>query len=160
MKKLYELYIGRMKALAYRYARTTFDVDDIIQEGFIRIFQNIHSFSNQGSFEGWCKRIVINTAINHYRKFIKTESEIDYNSVDEGDMAAVEIADRLEVDELHALINKLPEKYRLIIHLFAIDGYSHKEISEMLQVEESTSSSQYSRAKKMLIQLIHNHSKQ
>jgi RNA polymerase sigma factor (sigma-70 family) len=158
MEKLYKLYIGRMKGLAYRYARTTFDLDDIIQEGFIRIFQNINSFNNQGSFEGWCKRIIINTAINYYKKFIKTDAEVHYDFVDEGELEAVEIADHLEVDELHALINQLPEKYRLIINLFAIDGYSHKEIAQMMHMEESTSSSQYSRAKKHLITLIHQNS--
>ena len=154
MEKLFSIYNRKLKGLAYRYARNTSDQDDILQEGFIKIFLNIKTFNFEGSFEGWCKRIVINTAINHYKKFLKYNVEVNYEMVNESEMNAVALADNLDTDELIFLINKLPDKYRLIIQLFAIDGYSHKEIAQMLKIEESSSSSQYSRAKKMLVSLI------
>jgi RNA polymerase sigma factor (sigma-70 family) len=154
MERLYNLHNKKLRGLVYRYSRTNFDMDDILQEGFIRIFKNIHSFNYAGSFEGWLKRIMINTAINYYKKYIKIQSEVNFENINEKDLDAIEIADNLSVEELQALIGKMPDGYRYILNLYAIDGYSHKEIGEMLNIGENTSSSQYFRAKKHLMRLI------
>lgn len=154
MEQLYHLYIKKMKGLISRYARTTFDIEDILQEGFIKVFRNIDSYEGLGSFEGWVKRVMINTAINYYKKNLKMEAEVNMDFVTETEMEVVNIADNLSVEELHRLINLLPEAYRFVLNMYAIDGYSHKEIAEMLDIEENSSSSRYSRAKKYLSQLI------
>jgi RNA polymerase sigma factor (sigma-70 family) len=154
MEYLYNLYHKRLRGVVYRYSRTNFDIDDILQEGFIRIFKNIHSFNYSGSFEGWIRRIIINTAINYSKKYIKIQYEVNFENVNEKDLDAIEIADNLSVQELHALISKMPDGYRHILNLYAIDGYSHKEIGELLSIGENSSSSQYFRAKKYLMRLI------
>jgi RNA polymerase sigma factor (sigma-70 family) len=154
MERLYNLYHKKLRGLVYRYARTNFDMDDILQEGFIRIFKNIHSFNYAGSFEGWLKRIMVNTAINYYKKYIKIQSEVNFENINEKELNSIDIADNLSVQELQALISKMPDGYRYILNLYAIDGYSHKEIGEMLSIGENTSSSQYFRAKKYLMRLI------
>jgi RNA polymerase sigma factor (sigma-70 family) len=154
MERLYNLYHKRLRGMVYRYSRTNFDIDDILQEGFIRIFKHIHSFNYSGSFEGWIKRIIINTAINYSKKHIKIQSEVNFESINEKDLDAIEIADNLSVQELQALISKMPDGYRYILNLYAIDGYTHKEIGEMLSIGENSSSSQYFRAKKYLMRLI------
>ena len=154
MEVLYNHYVRRMKAWVYRYARTTSDIDDILQEGFVKIFRNIHTFKNIGSFEGWLKRIMINSAINFYRKNINFYKEVNWEHVNETDVEATEIADNLCVEEIQELINKMPEGYKFVFNMYAIEGFSHKEIAEMLSIQEATSHSQYSRSKKYLINLI------
>jgi RNA polymerase sigma factor (sigma-70 family) len=152
--RLYHLYVRKMRGLVFRYARTTFDIEDILQEGFIRVFDNISAYSGSGSFEGWVRRIMINSAINYYKKNLRLDAEVNFDAVGEPELDAVEIADNLSVEELYRLIGRLPEGYRIVLNLYAIDGYTHKEIAEMLNIEENSASSRYSRAKKYLSQLI------
>ncbi len=147
--KLYNLYSSRMYGVCLRYAGSTDEAQDILQEGFIRVFQHLRSFKGKGSFEGWIKRIMVNTAIEKYREriyhlSIDSISENDHHFTDN---FAVEL---LEVNDVLALIQELPDQYRLVFNLFALEGYSHKEIGEMLSISESTSRSNLARARSLL----------
>lgn len=139
-----------------RYSRTTFEAEDILQDSYIKIFQNIDSYNLEFSFEGWIKKIVQNTAINNYRKNIKFNSHISLEN-DDGVLENNELADVFEqfnTNELLKLINELPEGYRLAINMFCIDGYSHQEIAEMLGISIGTSKSQVHKAKQFLKNII------
>jgi RNA polymerase sigma-70 factor (ECF subfamily) len=150
-KYLFDKYAGLFFAISIRYADNYDDAQDILQEGFIKIFLNIDKFSGKGSFEGWMKRIIINNAINHYHKEIKHRYHDDIS-----ESFNIESDDKFynekdfTYDELIKIINDLPAGYRTIFNLYAIEGYKHKEIAKMLDISESTSKSQYHRAKKIL----------
>jgi len=149
---LYKKYYRILYGIALRYCRTTFEAEDILQEAFIKIFNNIQSYNNQGSFEGWIKRIVQYTAINHYRSNLKFNQNSDFANeeydIQDGSFDA--LFDALETKEIIILLNKMPEGYRMIINLYCIDGYTHKEISEILNISVGTSKSQLFKAKDYL----------
>lgn len=149
---LYKKYYRILYGIALRYSRTTFEAEDILQESFIKIFKNIQSFNMQGSFEGWIKRIVQNTAINHYRANIKfsLNSDITDGEYELNDGSFDSLFEAIETKEIIKLLNKMPEGYRLIINLYCIDGYSHKEIAEILNINIGTSKSQLFKAKDYL----------
>ena len=133
-----------------RYAHTSDEAEDILQESFVKILKQIVKFEKKGSFEGWMKRVVVNTAITNYRKNIKryNQGELDdYNS----QFHSTSMYDSdFTHEELLNIIKKLPEGYRVIFNLYAIEGYKHKEIAELLGIDVATSKSQYSRAKKSI----------
>ncbi|HEX8549773.1 MAG TPA: RNA polymerase sigma factor [Cytophagaceae bacterium] len=147
---LYRYYAPKMKSLCIRYARSGFEAEDIFQEAFIKVFRNLKHFSFQGSFDGWIRRIVVNTAIDHYNKNLDFNSHANFETVHESSIDFVEIADQLGVDELKEVINKLPDGYKLIFNLYAVDGYAHKEIADMLKISEGTSKSQLAKARKYI----------
>jgi len=151
-KLLYDKYSPILMGICMRYAHTTDEAEDILQEGFVKILKQINKFEQKGSFEGWMKRIVINTAITNYRKNLKryNHSELDdYNS--QFHSTSMYDADFTH-EELLNIIKKLPEGYRVIFNLYAIEGYKHKEIAELLNIDVATSKSQYSRAKRSIRQ--------
>lgn len=151
-KILYETYAGRMLAICKRYVKTTQDAEDVLQEGFLKIFNQIHLFRNDGSFEGWMKRIFVGLSIDHFRKNLKTDS---FNSIDSIDIEMKEdIFAQISAKELIDTISDLPDGYRIVFNLFAIEGFSHQEIAEKLGISEGTSKSQFSRAKAKLIVLL------
>jgi RNA polymerase sigma factor (sigma-70 family) len=154
MQVVYDQYVPKMRGVCFRYARTVFEVDDILQEAFVRVFLKIASYKFQGSFEGWIRRIVINTAINYFKSNSNTFKQTQLDEISDELIAKVEIVDNQTVEYLYDLINKLPAGYKFIFNMYAIDGYSHKEIAEMLKITESTSRSQYTRAKKQLILML------
>lgn len=158
---LYKKYYRVLYGISLRYSRTTFEAEDIIQEAFIKIFKNIQSFNYQGSFEGWIKRIVQHTAINHYRSNLKFYQNSEYGeqeySIEDGSFDS--LFDVFETKEIIKLLNQLPEGYRMVINLFCIDGYSHKEIAELLNISVGTSKSQLFKAKDYLKQTIETHYK-
>lgn len=132
-----------------RYARSRQEAEDILQEGFIRIFDNIKKFSFNGSFEGWVRRIMINCALRNFRKSSYQREQIGIG--DEMDMHEdATVYDKLSENELLALINQLPEGYKMVFNLYAIEGFSHKEIADMLEINEGTSRSQLNKARKFL----------
>lgn len=149
---LYRKYYRVLYGIALRYCRTTFEAEDILQEAFIKIFKNIHSYNMQGSFEGWIKRIVQNTAINHYRNNLKfnLNSDITNEEYELNDESFDSLFNALETKEIIKLLNEMPEGYRMIINLYCIDGYSHKEIAELLKISIGTSKSQLFKAKDYL----------
>ena len=146
---LYARYSRRMYAVCLRYARHELEAQDLMQEGFIRVFEKLSSFRMQGSLEGWVRRIMVHTSINHYRKKAFQNEKFGLEHLPEGQVDSLAV-DRLGERELMALIATLPDGYRHVFNLYAIEGYDHKEIAEMLGCGESTSRSQLSKARKYL----------
>lgn len=147
-EQLYRLFSKKLFSVCLKYSRNYEEAQDNLQEGFLLIFEKINQFSFKGSFEGWIKRIVINYILQQYRK------ETFLNIVDEN-FADNEVEVELEDDEISfdyllRIIQELPDRYRLVFNLFAIDGYSHQEISEMLKISIGTSKSNLSRARLIL----------
>lgn len=148
-RELYNRYAPKMLSVCYRYAHGREDAEDMLQEGFIRVFVQIGSFRNEGSFEGWIRKIMVHTCINLLKKNKKFNATVDieYASLQVKEEAIPSIMQARHVVEC---IRLLPHGYRTVLNLYAIEGYSHKEIADMLEIEESTSRSQYTRAKAML----------
>jgi RNA polymerase sigma factor (sigma-70 family) len=149
-KSLYEKYSGKMLAVCYRYAHNREDAEDMLQEGFIKVFSQIHTFKSQGAFEGWIRRIIIHTCINNLKKNKKFKESVDLIHANSLQIREDIIPSILQAKQVVECIRLLPIGYRTVLNLYAIEGFSHKEISGMLDIEESTSRSQYTRAKAML----------
>ncbi len=139
-----------MMALCLRYAYTNFEAEDIFQEAFVKVFQKLNQYQNKGSFEGWMRHIFVNTALNHYTKNKKHYQHEDVEQQFDISVAEVDIMSRLSHEDLLTLIQQLPDGYRMIFNLNVIEGYTHKEISDMLGINEGTSKSQLSKAKSIL----------
>ena len=154
-KKLYDQYAPKMFGICLRYAANSEDAKDILQDGFVKVFVNLGKFKGIGSFEGWMRRIFVNTAIEHYRKKnqLYAISENQEENISNHEVSAL---DALEADDIIRLISELPNGYRTVFNLFAVEGYSHKEIATMMNISEGTSKSQYARAKAWLQEKIGN----
>lgn len=139
-----------MLAVCYRYAHNREDAEDMLQEGFIKVFSQIHTFKSQGAFEGWIRRIMIHTCINILKKNKKFNENVDLIHASSLLVREDSIPSVIQAKQVVECIRLLPLGYRTVLNLYAIEGFSHKEISEMLDIEESTSRSQYTRAKSML----------
>jgi RNA polymerase sigma factor (sigma-70 family) len=151
---LYRKFSAMMLSVCMRYAQNRDEAEDILQEAFIKIFQNIASFRGEGSFEGWMKRIMINHALNHYRKNKKTPFTQDINEINEQDIIGKEEIqghhEPVSADILLSLIQLLPQGYRMVFNLYVFEEYSHKEIAKELNISESTSKTQLLKARRML----------
>jgi len=152
-EKLYQQYYKKMFAVCMRYGKNRDQALDMLQEGFIKVYNNINSFNHTGSLEGWIRRIMVNSAINLIRKEKPT---VDINDVyeDSNVVNNETVLDKMSVDEIMKLIQKLPTGYKTVFNLFAIEGYSHKEIAEMLDIQESTSRTQFLKAKTALRKML------
>jgi RNA polymerase sigma-70 factor (ECF subfamily) len=148
---IFRKYAGKMLALALRYAKHQMEAEDIVQEAFIRVFDHMHTFEHKGSFEGWIKRIVINVALKNFSRKRFSQEQI---GIDQDFDAPVEApADLLMgAQEILDMVKELPDGYRVVFNLYAIEGYNHKEIADMLGIQESTSRSQLVKARKLLQQ--------
>lgn len=148
-KLLYNMYAGKMLSVCMRYINEKSEAEDILQEGFIKIFSHISYFRGEGSFEGWMRRIFVNTALSALRvKQIKFTDNIDhYNNQSQVEPS---VFDKIGSQEIFEMIRNLPNGYRIVFNLFAIEGYSHKEIAEMLNITESTSRTQFLKARNAL----------
>jgi RNA polymerase sigma factor (sigma-70 family) len=153
-EKVYMYYAPKLKSICLRYSNSIFEAEDIFQEAFIKIFSRIHKFQYDFSFHAWVRKIVVNTAIDYYKKNLKFANHKNYEDINESDLKSVEIADNLSTEELLETIQKLPEGYRLIFNMYEVEGYSHSEIAEMLNIAEGTSKSQLFKAKKFLQNLL------
>lgn len=145
---LYDKYSRFLLGVCLRYATDRDEAEDILQESFLKIFFNIKDFSGTGSFIGWLRKVAVNTAITHYHKNLKFRYHIEieeFVSVETGTVSFEE--DFFTSDELFRVLNELPPGYRMVFNLYAVEGYKHKEIAEMLGIDTNTSKSQYSRAK-------------
>ncbi len=155
-KEIYQLFAGKLFSICLKYSRNKQEAQDNFQDGFIVIFDKIGQFNFKGSFEGWLKRVMVNTVLLKYRQKnvlnIVTEDIPDEVIVDVDD-------DEISLDFLLNLINELPDRYRMVFNLYALDGYSHKEISQMLLIAEGTSKSNLARARAILKQKIEIHQK-
>ncbi len=151
-KLLYERYASAMLGVCIRYSSSRPEAEDIVQEGFLKIFLNIKDFTGKGSFVGWMRRIMVNTAITFYHKNLKHNQLCDINGINESDIEnpSPYEEDEFSHEELLKIINELPAGYKMVFNLFAIEGYKHKDIAEILNIDVNTSKSQYSRARKLI----------
>lgn len=148
-KRLYDWYATKMMAVCLRYARTTFEAEDVMQEAFIKVFEYIKNFKGECPLEYWIRRIMINTALKQHRKMMHVSSAPELEVLDT--VAEEEfIMASYGYEDLLNMVHSLAPRYRLIFNLYAIEGYSHKEIATMLEISEGTSKSQYSRARAIL----------
>jgi RNA polymerase sigma-70 factor (ECF subfamily) len=152
-EELYRRFSPKMYAVCLRYASNTEEAQDILQEGFIKVFKKLESFRGDGSFEGWIRRIFVNTAIEQFRRkrYLQPVTEKEENTIEGKYVSAL---DGLAEKDILALIQQLSPGYRTVFNMYVIEGYSHKEIGEMLGISEGTSKSQLSRAKVILQEMV------
>lgn len=146
-EQLYRLYSAKLFSICLKYSRNYAEAEDNLQDGFLIVFDKISQFNFKGSFEGWIKRIIINNVLQQYRT-VRFLEIVDDNIADEVEVDFDE--ENVSIDYLMKIIQELPDRYRLVFNLYVIDGYSHKEISEMLTISIGTSKSNLSRAKLIL----------
>jgi RNA polymerase sigma-70 factor (ECF subfamily) len=148
-QELFRRYAGKMMMVCLRFTHNTMEAEDLLQDAFMRVFDHIHDYQGKGSLEGWIRKITVNTALRHWQQNkLRNDTLIqDWNLeiIEDPDVYA-----QLEEEDLLRLIAQLPEGYRLVFNMFAIEGYNHKEIADMLGIQESTSRSQLVKARKML----------
>jgi len=154
-KQLYDLFAGPMLSVCYRYTKSLADAEDVLQEGFVKVFFNLQQYKFKGELGGWVRRIMVTTAINYLKRNTRYQSELVFpeehlHAVD--NQASPEM--KMEAKELADLIRQLPPGYQTIFNLYAVEGYSHVEIGKILGIQESTSRSQYARARALLIQWV------
>ncbi len=155
-EELYRRFSPRMYAVCLRYAGNGEEAQDILQDGFIKVFKKLESFRGDGSFEGWIRRIFVNTAIEHFRrkKYLTPVTEKEENTI-EGNYASA--LDDLGTKDIMALVQQLSPGYRTVFNMYVVEGYSHKEIGDILGISEGTSKSQLSRAKVILQDMVRKH---
>ena len=150
---LYKKFSPKMYGVCLRYAGNTEDANDILQEGFIKIFKNIGRFRSEGSFEGWIRRIFVNTSIEHFRKKVKlyNVTEVQENTIEDKELDALDL---LDAKDIISIVNELSPGYKAVFNMHIIEGYSHKEIADILGITEGTSKSQLARAKGVLKKMV------
>jgi RNA polymerase sigma-70 factor (ECF subfamily) len=148
-KAVYEKYARKMLGVCSRYVQDEMEAEDIMIMGFVRVFEKINTFKSEGSFEGWIRRIMVNEALGHLRKQKSLKLTVNLEDSYQEPVFTAEDTE-LEAEDLLILIQQLPDGYRMVFNLYAIEGYSHKEIGEMLGISENTSKSQLSRARSLL----------
>lgn len=151
---LYKTFSGRMLGVCSRYTDSIEEAEDIMQEGFIKIFHKLETFKHNGSLEGWMKRIMINTALDYFRKNKNFRHSIDIETIEYTAETHSHVMESMGAKDLLKLIRTMPKGFRTVFNLYAIEGFAHKEIAEMLEITESTSKSQYSRARAYLQKLL------
>jgi RNA polymerase sigma factor (sigma-70 family) len=152
-EQLYRMFSRRMFGLCLQYADNQDDAADILQEGFIKVFRKLEQYGGKGSFEGWVRRIMINTALERYRSQVRLFPITD-QTVNKDNMVQDEVFERLSAADLIRMVQDLPPRYRMVFNLYAIEGYSHKEIGEMMGITVGTSKSNLSRARDILQQKV------
>jgi RNA polymerase sigma factor (sigma-70 family) len=149
-KTLFEKFAPKMFAVCLRYMGDSDDAQDTLQDGFVKVFSKLADFKNEGVLEGWIRRIIVNTCLDAIRKNQKTKFDVSINDVE----YQLEYNDNglqsLELEELMNLVQSMPNGYRVVFNMFAIEGYTHKEIGDKLGINENTSKSQYLRARAFL----------
>ncbi len=150
--QLYNAFAPGMLGVCMRYCKNVAEAEDVLQEGFVKVFKYIKNFRGEGSFEGWIRRIMVNTAITSYNKTSKVyyeeinENTMSYDDTSMGD----EVYFPVDAEILMQLIQQMPEGYRMVLNLYVFEGYKHKEISNILNISENTSKSQLSKGRKYL----------
>ncbi|MEL6651839.1 MAG: RNA polymerase sigma factor [Bacteroidota bacterium] len=152
--ELYKRYSKAMLNVAMRITNNYMEAEDVLQEAFVRAFRNLTSFKGDATFGAWLKRIVINTAINHLKKKRAEFVPIDDERLEVPEETTEAPAPAWNIETVRKAITQLPEGYRVVLSLYLIDGYDHKEIGLILGISEATSKSQYSRAKRKLRQIL------
>jgi len=153
-ESLYNRFSPRMLGVCYRYARNREDAEDMLQEGFIKVYSQIHQFRGSGALEGWIRRIIVHTCINVIKKNKKFSDSVDLVHASSIQINENNIPSILQAKQVVECIRLLPIGYRTVLNLYAIEGFSHKEIGAILDIEESTSRSQYTRARALLEEIL------
>ena len=150
-RELFQKYSRLLLGVCNRYAQSIEEAEDILQEGFVKIFLNIKEFKGEGALVAWMRRIMINTAITHYHKMLKHRYHDDLDEVNETRFEEHTWGEAdFTREELFNVIHQMPKGYRVVFNLHAVEGYKHREIAEILNIDENTSKSQYSRARRWL----------
>jgi len=146
--ELYKLFSSKLFSTCLKYSKNYAEAEDNLQDAFVTIFKKIGQYKNKGSFEGWLKRITVNTALQRYRG--QTVFEIVNDDLITDEVVTVEDEDDISIDYLLQIIQELPDRYRLVFNLYVLDGYSHKDIATMLEITSGTSKSNLARARQIL----------
>src|SRR6476660_516807 len=151
---LYNRFSPRMLGVCYRFAKNREDAEDMLQEGFIKVFTQLHQYRGDGALEGWIRRIIVHTCINTLKKNKKFSESVDIIHANSIFIREDMIPSIMQAKQVVECIRMLPLGYRTVLNLYAIEGFSHREIGNLLEIEESTSRSQYTRAKAMLEEIL------
>ena len=157
-RQLYDAYSEIMLGICYRYTRSVRDAEDVLQEGFVKVFHHLSQYKHEGQLGAWIRRIMVNTALNFLKRNRKYQQEMFFTEEYLHPVTAEDPAVRLQAKELADLIRQLPHGYQVIFNLHAVEGYTHVEIGEMLGISDGTSRSQYARARNLLIAWIDKYS--
>lgn len=161
-RQLYDIFSGKMLSVCYRYMSNKTDAEDVFQEGFLKVFQNISQLRNEDQVEWWMKKIFINEALQIYHKKKKIEFTDEENKLENNQYDEFNLFSKLQSDEISKILHSLPEKMKITFNMYAIEGYSHKEIAEKLKVTEGTSKSNLHDARRILqekINILYNEKK-
>ena len=157
-RQLYDAYSEIMLGICYRYTRSVRDAEDVLQEGFVKVFHHLSQYKHEGQLGAWIRRIMVNTALNFLKRNRKYQQEMFFTEEYLHPVTSEDPAVRLQAKELADLIRQLPHGYQVIFNLHAVEGYTHVEIGEMLGISDGTSRSQYARARNLLIAWIDKYS--
>jgi RNA polymerase sigma factor (sigma-70 family) len=149
-KALYQRFSAKMFGICLRYTRNREEAEDVLQDGFVKVFQHVTQFSGMGSFEGWIRKIIVNASLEHLRRKKLVFVQTDIQNIEEDCLLDAEVMSKIAVQDLLVLIRELSPGYQVVFNLYAIEGYAHKEIAQMLGITEGTSKSQLARARKIL----------
>jgi RNA polymerase sigma factor (sigma-70 family) len=153
---LFDTYSRRLMGVCSRYCDNREEAEDVLQEGLIKIFERIGSFRGNGSLEGWMRKIMVNTALDHFRKQKAFRNSFDISEMEHVAGVTDHVLETMDARDMLKVIKELPTGFRTVFNLYAIEGYHHKEIAVMLGITESTSKSQYSRARSHLMKMLQN----
>ncbi|HEV8084767.1 MAG TPA: sigma-70 family RNA polymerase sigma factor [Chitinophagaceae bacterium] len=159
-RRLYEHFAPVMLGVCFRYTKTTSDAEDVLQDGFVKVFKYLSQYKSEGELGGWIRKIMVNTALNFLKTNKKYQNDLMYNEMTLHPVSTDDPQIQLQAKELSELIRQLPTGYQTIFNLHAVEGYSHVEIGSMLGISDGTSRSQYSRAKSLIIEWIKKNSSQ
>ena len=157
-RELYELYAEQMLGVCFRYTKSLADAEDVLQDGFVKVFRNLHQYRSEGELGAWIRRIMVNTAINYLKKNRKYQNDLSFEDLNLHPVSEETPQMMLQAKDLANLVRQLPTGYQTVFNLHAVEGYTHVEIGEILGINEVTSRSQYMRARNLLISWIEKHS--
>lgn len=155
-KQLYEEFAPSMLGVCYRYTKSFQDAEDVLQEGFVRVFKFLHQYNNQGELGAWIRRIMVNTTLNYLKQSKKYQYDLLFDKAELHIVSTDDPEVNVNTKDLADLIRQLPTGYQTVFNLYAVEGFSHSEIGQMLGISENTSRSQYMRARQLLISWLNN----
>lgn len=155
-KQFYKAFAAKMYGICLRFVKNEMEADDLLQEGFIKVFENLKNFRNEGSIEGWVRRIIVNTAINYIKKNVVFHQEVDIENIGEFEIIEDSAISKLSMEDLLKMIQDLPDGKRMVFNLYTFEGYAHHEIAEIMGISVNTSKSQLAKAKKILQEKLKN----
>jgi RNA polymerase sigma-70 factor (ECF subfamily) len=150
-RALYEQYAGSMLGVCYRFTKSVNDAEDVLQEGFVKVFRHLQQYKSEGELGAWIRRIMVTTAINYLKKHSRYQADLSFSDMGLHPVSLDNPDVLLDAKDLADIVRQLPAGYQTIFNLYAIEGYNHVEIGKMLGISEGTSRSQYSRARALLI---------